>query len=172
MTTEGQIDLVIFDCDGVLVDSERLINRIESRLVSRVGIDLLPDEARATFKGHTVGEIVAIIEARAGALLSDEVVYHLPGKHLGGGTLQGRAALFNRIRQATSVLDERPSIRVQAVAGFGEWVLSVERFRARRGARILDQDVCVVWRVAGARCVEMWARCSDQALCDRFWLGQ
>jgi beta-phosphoglucomutase-like phosphatase (HAD superfamily)/ketosteroid isomerase-like protein len=361
MTATKPIDLVIFDCDGVLVDSERLINRIEAQLVSEVGLDFLPDQARATFKGHTVGEIVAIIEARTGArvsaewlydwgmrialgfvkelrsvaglgavldelrncgvpscvasqsprarvdlaltvtdlaryfdgrvftasmvprskphpdvflyaaarmgseptrcaviedsptgvraavaagmrvfgyaadedagaleragaertfhamgelpallecsrrqdsgdprqtpvapsaaagvhvayeafgsgdgqplaeLLADEVVYHLPGEHLGGGTLRGRADVFRRIADAASVLDAPPTISLQNVVGFGEWALSIERFTARRGGHVLDQEVCVVWRIVDARCVEMWARFSDQASCDRFW---
>jgi len=56
-------DLVIFDCDGVLVDSERLINRIESQLVARLGLAWTPAETRERFKGHTVSEIVAILEA-------------------------------------------------------------------------------------------------------------
>jgi HAD superfamily hydrolase (TIGR01509 family) len=354
MSGTQQIDLVIFDCDGVLVDSERLINRIEARHVSEVGLDLLPDQARETFKGHTVGEIVTIIEARTGGtipaewlydwgihialgfvkelrpiegvhevldglrssgiptcvasqsprarvelalavtdlarhfddrlftasmvprskphpdvflyaaacmrrdptrcavvedspsgvraavaagmrvfgyaadenptileragaeatfhamselpsllggfpqqipvasspaagvraayeafasgngrslaeLLAEEVVYHLPGRHLGGGTLRGRAELLSRIAAAASILDEQPTIRVQDVVGFGEWVLSIERFTARRDGRVLDQEVCVVWRVVDARCVEMWARFADQGSCDRFW---
>ena len=29
------VDLVIFDCDGVLVDSERLAVRVESRLITQ-----------------------------------------------------------------------------------------------------------------------------------------
>jgi HAD superfamily hydrolase (TIGR01509 family) len=361
MAATAPIDLVIFDCDGVLVDSERLINRIEAQLVSEVGIDWRPDQARATFKGHTVGEIVASIEARTGAkvppewlydwgmrialgfvkelrpiagleevldgvrargvpscvasqsprarvelaltvtnladyfggrvftasmvprskpypdvflyaaarmgsdptrcvviedsptgvraavaagmrvlgyaadedagalehagaegtfqvmgelpgllerlrtkdptdptqspvglsaaarvrvayeafacgdgrplaeLLSDGVVYHLPGGHLGGGTLRGRADVFRRIADAASVLDAQPTISLQNVVGFGEWALSIERFTARRAEHVLDQEVCVVWRIVDARCAEMWARFSDQASCDRFW---
>jgi ketosteroid isomerase-like protein len=115
-------------------------------------------EAFASGDGHPLAE-----------LLADEVVYHLPGKHLGGGTLRGRADVFRRISDAASVLDVQPTIRLQNVVGFGEWVLSIERFTARRRGHVLDQEVCVMWRIVDARCVEMWARFSDQASCDRFW---
>ena len=63
----------------------------------------------------------------------------------------------------------RPRFVSMSVVGSGEVVLSIERFVARRRGRTVDQDVCVVWRMAGARCVEIWSSFSDQASCDRFW---
>jgi ketosteroid isomerase-like protein len=102
-------------------------------------------------------------------LLSEEVVYHLPGQHLGGGILRGRAEVFARMSAAAQSLDEPATILIQGVTGFGEWVLTTERFTARRRARVLDQDACVVWRIVDGRCVEMWSRFCDQASCDRFW---
>jgi len=38
------IDLVIFDCDGVLVDSERLAVRIEAEVISSLGWALTEHE--------------------------------------------------------------------------------------------------------------------------------
>ena len=360
MTPGCPFDLVIFDCDGVLVDSERLINRIESQHLSRLGLDLSPDEARATFKGRTVPEIAAIAESqlhakipadwlydwgmhialgfvttlrpvasvqevldglttqrvatcvasqsprarvdlalsvtnlahyfddrvytaslvprgkplpdlllysaarmgaepgrcaviedsesgvqaaiaagmsvfgyaadedpaalrRAGAtafssmrelpallecdpgqrvgapaerasgsepparlreaygafaagdgrplvqFLAEDVTYHLPGRHLGGGTVRGRAEVLERTAQAALSCDAPPEIRLQRVVGFGEFVLSIERFVARRCGRTVDQYVCIVWRMTGAQCTEIWSTFSDQASCDRFW---
>lgn len=68
-------DLVIFDCDGVLVDSEPLVNSIEAELFTSLGVRLTPVEARAMFKGRTVEEVVAIVESRMGRRLSYEWVY-------------------------------------------------------------------------------------------------
>jgi ketosteroid isomerase-like protein len=51
----------------------------------------------------------------------------------------------------------------------GDLAVSLERLTARRRGRTLDQTVCVVWRLAGGRCVEMWSHFADQAACDRFW---
>lgn len=62
MTAGVPFGAVIFDCDGVLVASEALVNDIEARLLSRLGLALSPTEARTRFKGHTVAEIVAMVE--------------------------------------------------------------------------------------------------------------
>ncbi len=47
-------DLIIFDCDGVLVDSEPLVNEVEAELFTHLGMAMTPEEARALFKGKTV----------------------------------------------------------------------------------------------------------------------
>jgi HAD superfamily hydrolase (TIGR01509 family) len=101
--------------------------------------------------------------------LAEDVTYHLPGGHLGGGTLRGRAEVLQRTAAAAQSCDAPPVIRLDSVVGSGEWLLSIERFVARRGGRTLDQDVCVVWRIVDTQCVEIWSRFSDQASCDRFW---
>ena len=45
---------LIFDCDGVLVDSEWLASRVESELTRELGLDLGVEEAHALFLGKTV----------------------------------------------------------------------------------------------------------------------
>jgi len=63
---------VIFDCDGVLVDSERLVTQVESEHLKRLGLDLSPEEARAWFMGLTVTDTAARIQQRLGGTLSPE----------------------------------------------------------------------------------------------------
>jgi len=41
--------------------------------------------------------------------------------------------------------------------------VTLEHFRAQRADKALDQDVCVVWRFDGERCVELWAHFTNQA---------
>jgi HAD superfamily hydrolase (TIGR01509 family) len=347
-----RFELVIFDCDGVLVDSERLINQIESAHVGRLGIAMAPDEVRAAFKGHTVPEVAAILEARLGAplpvewlydwgtqialgyvrhlqpvpgvrdilialrdrgvpicvasqsplprvglaltvtdlatlcgahvytasmvprgkphpdlflyaaarmgaepgrtaviedsesgivaaraagmtvfgyaadedpeslrragatpfksmdevpaliaagvepmplpapltrlraaytsfatgdpgalvaIIADDASYHLPGRHLGGGTLRGRSQIVDRLADYARRCDDPPAIRLHGFAGAPDHLLSLERFTARRDGKTLDQDVAVVWRMEGDRCVEIWSRFADQTACDSFW---
>ncbi len=111
-------------------------------------------------------------DARAAtSLLDDDVVYHLPGRHLGGGVLRGRRELLARTARAAASCDAPPEIRLLGVAAHGEHVLSLEHVRARRRGRVLDQHACVVWRMAGDRAVEIWSRFSAQPTCDRFWDG-
>jgi HAD superfamily hydrolase (TIGR01509 family) len=59
--------LVIFDCDGVLVDSEPLVNRIESECLAEIGVLVSPARTRALFKGKdTQGVIDGIAALRRG----------------------------------------------------------------------------------------------------------
>lgn len=54
--------LVIFDCDGVLVDSERLQVDLEVRYLAELGWPLTFDEVVARFMGRTEAAMVADIE--------------------------------------------------------------------------------------------------------------
>ena len=69
------VNLVIFDCDGVLVDSEPLVNRIEAEYFTTLGAEMSAQEAGAQFKGKTVGQVSSALEARLGAPLPPEFGY-------------------------------------------------------------------------------------------------
>jgi HAD superfamily hydrolase (TIGR01509 family) len=60
-------DLVIFDCDGVLVDSEVITVEIESRLLTEMGWPLEPAEVVRRFMGRTDVVMLAEIAAQLGA---------------------------------------------------------------------------------------------------------
>ena len=47
-------DLIIFDCDGVLIDSEVLSCRCLSQVLRRYGVDLGVDQAQDLFLGRSV----------------------------------------------------------------------------------------------------------------------
>lgn len=68
-------DLVIFDCDGVLIDSEPVVNGVEAELLTALGFPLTPKEARGMFKEKTVGEVVTIVEEHIGRQVSHEWIY-------------------------------------------------------------------------------------------------
>jgi len=57
-------ELVIFDCDGVLVDSELLSNRVLAQMLAEIGLPMSLDETIATFMGHTLPACIALIEER------------------------------------------------------------------------------------------------------------
>src|SRR6266516_1928192 len=75
MTAGFPFGAVIFDCDGVLVASEALVNDIEARLLAGLGLALSPAETRTRFKGRTVAEIVAIVEELLRERLSPDWLY-------------------------------------------------------------------------------------------------
>jgi HAD superfamily hydrolase (TIGR01509 family) len=56
-------DLIIFDCDGVLIDSEVLSCRCLSKALAAYGIDLDPSEALDLFLGRSVAAVREHYEA-------------------------------------------------------------------------------------------------------------
>jgi HAD superfamily hydrolase (TIGR01509 family) len=61
-----RFDLVIFDNDGVLVDSEPVANRVLSALLTEYGLPCTPEESIATFMGHSMAQVRSMVEARLG----------------------------------------------------------------------------------------------------------
>lgn len=62
--------LVIFDCDGVIVDSEAIANRITATSLAAEGWPMTSEEAETFFLGMTLTDMVPMIEARLGRPLS------------------------------------------------------------------------------------------------------
>src|SRR5258708_39259237 len=48
------MDVVIFDCDGVLIDSETIAHEIEMKAVKGLGLDFDPEIYRSKFQGLAV----------------------------------------------------------------------------------------------------------------------
>jgi HAD superfamily hydrolase (TIGR01509 family) len=60
----ARFDLVIFDCDGVLVDSEPIANRVLAECLTEIGLPTTTEESLRDYKGHSWAECVALFEAR------------------------------------------------------------------------------------------------------------
>ncbi|MCP1198208.1 HAD family phosphatase [Notoacmeibacter sp. MSK16QG-6] len=58
-------EFVIFDCDGVLVDSEVIASRVDAKLLSSIGYDITPEEMSERFAGLTFKDILLAVEAEA-----------------------------------------------------------------------------------------------------------
>jgi HAD superfamily hydrolase (TIGR01509 family) len=65
------LQLVIFDCDGVLVDSEPISNRVLAEALTAEGLPTTLEDSLAEHKGLLLSEIVARAEARLGRPLSE-----------------------------------------------------------------------------------------------------
>jgi beta-phosphoglucomutase-like phosphatase (HAD superfamily) len=64
-----RVDAVIFDCDGVLVDSEPITNRVLTDLLGELGLHFTLEQTMRTFMGKALREELSIIEALAGRRL-------------------------------------------------------------------------------------------------------
>lgn len=72
-----QTELVIFDCDGVLVDSETLGNRVLIEFVAEFGLKLEIEEAILLFRGCKMADCVAVIEQKLGKKMPSDFVTQL-----------------------------------------------------------------------------------------------
>lgn len=64
--------LVIFDCDGVLVDSEPIANRIIAEALTKAGLELTGEQALSYFRGGKLSRIKLKVEADLGIDLGDD----------------------------------------------------------------------------------------------------
>jgi HAD superfamily hydrolase (TIGR01509 family) len=67
-----KFDAVLFDCDGVLVDSERITNGVLREMLGELGWKLSPAECMRIFVGKAVKDEAALIEAHTGQPLTED----------------------------------------------------------------------------------------------------
>lgn len=70
-------ELVIFDCDGVLVDSEPVACRVLAEALSDFGWRLHPEEADHLFRGRSLPDIIALVEHELARPVPDGFVQSL-----------------------------------------------------------------------------------------------
>lgn len=69
---KDRFDAVLFDCDGVLVDSEGITNGVLREMLAQEGWELTPAECMRIFVGKAVRDEAALIESRIGRPLAEE----------------------------------------------------------------------------------------------------
>jgi HAD superfamily hydrolase (TIGR01509 family) len=105
-----KIEAVLFDCDGVLVDSEPITNGVLRDMLAELGWQMTPQECFAIFVGHAIIDQAPLIE-----------------KHTGKPLTQEWLALFRARR------DEALNARLQAVPNIHS---AVKTLHAATGGRI------------------------------------
>lgn len=70
----NRTDLVIFDCDGVLVDSEPISNRVWCQCLRTLGWDLDDAASHEMFVGRSMADCVRLVEARLGITVPETFV--------------------------------------------------------------------------------------------------
>lgn len=68
-----KFDLIIFDCDGVLVDSEPISNRVFADLINTLGAGVSYEESKNLFGGRSDNDCRIIVEDRIGRKIPDNL---------------------------------------------------------------------------------------------------
>ncbi len=63
---------IIFDCDGVLIDSERIACRVDARELTALGIPMTPEALAHRFSGVSYRDMIAALETETGMRLPDD----------------------------------------------------------------------------------------------------
>jgi len=74
------ISAVIFDCDGVLVDSEVLAHEVETEVLTSVGLHYDPHDFKARFMGLSDKAFLAALEADGVARLGRSIIAEIRGR--------------------------------------------------------------------------------------------
>lgn len=69
---------VIFDCDGVLVDSERITSRVWAGLLTNIGLPTTTEQSLATYMGNSMARCLEIVTEQLGSAPPDSLLtdYH------------------------------------------------------------------------------------------------
>jgi HAD superfamily hydrolase (TIGR01509 family) len=122
------LQLVIFDCDGVLVDSEVISNEVLARALTEQGLPTTLAQSRRDYQGLLLADIDSRAEAKLGRPLAEDWLQRYE---------RDRAAVFRRELRAVRGVAEAVR-RIQA-AGVAVCVASQGKFEKTRLSLKLTQ---------------------------------
>jgi beta-phosphoglucomutase-like phosphatase (HAD superfamily) len=133
--------LVIFDCDGVLVDTERIAVRVDAVILARIGWPLTEAEITERFVGHSDDYMRGEIQKHLGRALApdwDAEYLHLYREAFDAELqpVDGIVEALDRIRTPTCVANRRPTSSCTRRRG---WASRPPTARSSRTARSVSR---------------------------------
>jgi len=115
-------ELVIFDCDGVLVDSEIIAARAEAEMLAKAGFEITPEEMARDYAGLTFKDILLRIEKEHGLALqaslideAEKLVDHKLAREV--RAIEGAAEAIAAVRTRKCVCSNSSSERLRITLG-------------------------------------------------------
>jgi len=106
---------VLFDCDGVLVDSEPITNRVLADMLGELGWALAVEDCMRIFTGKAVKDEAALIEAHTGFRLTPEWLGHF--RHRRNEALERDLVAIPNAVQAVRTLHDALGGRIACASG-------------------------------------------------------
>jgi HAD superfamily hydrolase (TIGR01509 family) len=115
-------ELIIFDCDGVLVDSEPIANRILTRMLNELGLPISYEDTLRSFVGRSMSSCVQIIERRLGRSVPADFVRTYNARSFAAfeeelQPIPGVAEVLQRIRFPVCVASSASHEKMRATLG-------------------------------------------------------
>jgi HAD superfamily hydrolase (TIGR01509 family) len=93
----ADFELVIFDCDGVLVDSERITNTVFAQMLNEQGLPVTLEDMFSEFVGRSMPQCLEIIEKKLGRAV--------PERFLDQYDLRTKQALAEKLQPVKGIED-------------------------------------------------------------------
>ena len=113
--TRLNFEAVLFDCDGVLVDSEPITNGVLRDMLEEAGWVLSPAECMRIFIGKAVKDEVALIEAQTGKLIDEAWMVQFRARRDDG--LRSRLQAIAGAADAVAAIHARYAGRIACASG-------------------------------------------------------
>lgn len=110
-----RFDAVLFDCDGVLVDSEPITNSVLREMLHELGWELTPDECMRLFVGKALKEETAIIAQNTGRAVSAEWITEFQQRR--NAALRERLTAIPNVHDAVHQIHARHDARIACASG-------------------------------------------------------
>jgi HAD superfamily hydrolase (TIGR01509 family) len=110
-----QFEAVLFDCDGVLVDSEPITNGVLRDMLEERGWRLSLQECMALFVGKTVKDEAATIEARTGVPVTEAWLAQFRARR--NASLERELVAVRNIHAAVASIHARHQGRIACASG-------------------------------------------------------
>lgn len=120
-------DAVLFDCDGVLVDSEDITNGVLRAMLAELGWELTREECMRIFLGKAVKDERDLIEARTGQPLSEEWLVRFRERR--NEALLAAVAPIRNVLPAVEAISERFAGRIACCSGADRWKVEMQLAR-------------------------------------------
>ncbi|MEM9828406.1 MAG: HAD-IA family hydrolase [Planctomycetota bacterium] len=112
------IDAVVFDCDGTLVDSEKVSLSVLAQLVGEHGLALEAEEAIRRFSGQDLKLVFRDLEAELGTTLPTDIIEVFRGRQIPQlkrslEAIEGADALLSGLRLPACVASNAPQSKIR-----------------------------------------------------------
>lgn len=105
-----------------------------------------------------------------GELLSDDVVYHFPGRSVVGGTYRGRDEVLGLSRRFAGMLDGPLRLSNHDVVASEAHVVELATYAAERDGQPYQWHAVRIYHIAEDKITEIWLMIGDIYAFDA-WLG-